>query len=72
LPKSYDAMPETSFCIITQPRTGSNHLCGLLNSHPEIVCHYELFNRRRIYSNFRREKRPYPIGEEAALAGALS
>lgn len=45
-------MLETSFCIIAQPRTGSNHLCGLLNSHPEIVCHYELFNRRRIYSNF--------------------
>jgi LPS sulfotransferase NodH len=45
-------MPETSFCIIAQPRTGSNHLCGLLNSHPEIVCHYELFNRWRIYSLF--------------------
>lgn len=45
-------MPETNFCVIAQPRTGSNHLCGLLNSHPQIVCHYELFNRWRIYSLF--------------------
>ncbi|MFK7787563.1 MAG: sulfotransferase domain-containing protein [Crocinitomicaceae bacterium] len=32
------------FLILSEPRSGSNMLCSLLNSHPEIVCHHELFN----------------------------
>jgi LPS sulfotransferase NodH len=32
------------FVIFAAPRTGSNLLCGLLNSHPNIVCHHGLFN----------------------------
>lgn len=32
------------FVILSSPRTGSNYLCSLLNSHPEILCHHELFN----------------------------
>ena len=37
------------FVIFTQPRSGSNLLCGMLNSHPEILCHHEIFNPKRIY-----------------------
>ncbi|HNP34885.1 MAG TPA: sulfotransferase [Woeseiaceae bacterium] len=32
------------------PRSGSNLLHTLLNSHSAIICHGELFNRRAIYS----------------------
>lgn len=32
------------FVIFAAPRTGSNLLCSLLNSHPEILCHHGLFN----------------------------
>lgn len=34
----------TKFVILNAPRTGSNMLCTLLNSHPEILCHHEIFN----------------------------
>jgi LPS sulfotransferase NodH len=37
------------FVIFNYPRTGSNLLCGMLNQHPEILCHHELFNPTRIY-----------------------
>lgn len=34
----------TRFVILAQARTGSNLLCGLLNSHPAVLCHHGLFN----------------------------
>lgn len=34
----------TRFVIIATPRCGSNWLCTLLDSHPGILCHHELFN----------------------------
>jgi len=37
------------FVIFTVPRSGSNLLCGCLNSHPEIICHHELFHPQDIY-----------------------
>jgi hypothetical protein len=37
------------FVILAAPRTGSNWLCSLLNSHPEILCHHELFNPAGIF-----------------------
>ena len=37
------------FIILAVPRTGSNLLCSLLNSHPQIVCHHEVFNPRGIF-----------------------
>ncbi len=37
------------FAIISAPRTGSNLLCGALDAHPEIICHYELFHKDAIY-----------------------
>ena len=37
------------FVILAAPRSGSNMLCCLLNSHPEILCHHELYNPQDIY-----------------------
>ena len=30
--------------ILAAPRTGSNMLCTLLASHPDVLCHHEVFN----------------------------
>jgi LPS sulfotransferase NodH len=38
----------TRFVVFAAPRTGSNWLCSLLDSHPEILCHHELFNPKKI------------------------
>lgn len=32
------------FVVLATPRSGSNWLCTLLDSHPEVLCHHELFN----------------------------
>lgn len=32
------------FVILAAPRTGSNALCSLLQSHPDVLCHHEIFN----------------------------
>ncbi len=40
----------TRFVILAVPRTGSNLLCTLLNSHPEILCHHEVFNPQGIFT----------------------
>src|SRR6516164_8567844 len=39
----------TRFVILAAPRTGSNMLCTLLHSHPEILCHHEVFNPNGIF-----------------------
>lgn len=39
----------TRFIILAAPRTGSNLLCTLLNSHPEVLCHHELFNPNGVF-----------------------
>jgi LPS sulfotransferase NodH len=36
------------FVVVAARRTGSNLLCTLLDSHPAILCHHELFNPRGI------------------------
>lgn len=38
------------FVILAAPRTGSNLLCTLLNSHPEILCHHEVFNPQGVFT----------------------
>jgi LPS sulfotransferase NodH len=55
------------FCIISVPRSGSNRLHTLLNSHPAVVCHGELFNRKAIYSALRRWPEISTAGKLAAL-----
>ena len=37
------------FVVVAARRTGSNMLCTLLDSHPAILCHHELFNPRGIF-----------------------
>jgi hypothetical protein len=37
------------FVVVAARRTGSNMLCTLLDSHPAILCHHEVFNPRGIY-----------------------
>jgi len=39
------------FAIIANPRTGSNHYVDLLNSHPSITCHSEVFHPHAVYMN---------------------
>lgn len=39
----------TRFVILAAPRTGSNLLCTLLNSHQQVLCHHELFNPNGIF-----------------------
>lgn len=76
-------MSETRFAILAAPRTGSNYLCTLLNSHPEILCHHELFNPRGIFyavdhrdgsidlgSVADRDRRPLEFLQDVWLAGA--
>jgi hypothetical protein len=46
------------FVILAAPRTGSNMLCTLLNSHPAILCHHELFNPRGIFVALDHRDRP--------------
>lgn len=36
------------FAVLTVPRTGSNWLCSLLDSHPQVLCYHELFNPERV------------------------
>lgn len=36
------------FVVLAAPRTGSNRFCTMLNSHPDILCHHELFNPDKI------------------------
>ena len=40
----------TRFVILAVPRTGSNLLCTLLNSHPQILCHHEIFNPAGVFA----------------------
>lgn len=63
-----------TFCILSGPRMGSTWLCGLIDSHAQVVCHDELFhpmdifyrdaeqtNRRRLLTGFalrRRDRDP--------------
>ena len=37
------------FVILAAPRSGSNMLCSMLDSHPDILCHHELFNPSGIF-----------------------
>lgn len=41
--------PVNKFVILAAPRTGSNLLCTLLHSHPNVLCHHEIFNLEAIY-----------------------
>lgn len=37
------------FVILAAPRSGSNLLCTMLQSHPDVLCHHEVFNPDGVY-----------------------
>lgn len=50
------------FVLLTVGRTGSNWLCTLLDSHPDILCHHEIFNEERIIYAFSRRDGSLDLG----------
>ena len=52
----------TRFVILAARRTGSNMLCTLLDAHPEVLCHHELFNPRGVFVALDLRGRA-PLGE---------
>ncbi|MGE3839975.1 MAG: sulfotransferase [Vicinamibacterales bacterium] len=55
----------TIFSIIALPRSGSTLLCGLLDSHPDILCHYELFHPNEIALSLRIADRVHDTSARA-------
>lgn len=47
----------TSFFVLFPGRTGSTHLCDLLDSHPQVSCKYEAFAMVRSESGLQRQIR---------------
>jgi LPS sulfotransferase NodH len=43
-------MTVSRFVVLAAPRTGSNWLCSMLDSHPAVLCHHELFNPAGIHA----------------------
>ncbi len=43
------AVGAKKFVIFSFPRTRSNLLCNHLDSHPNIICHYEVFHQDEVY-----------------------
>ena len=39
----------TRFALLTHPRCGSTYLATLLNSHPQVLCHGELFYQHQVF-----------------------
>jgi hypothetical protein len=50
------------FVIIAAPRTGSNLLCTLLQSHPDVLCHHEIFNPAGIFTALPLRKSTFSLG----------
>lgn len=51
----------TLFAIISPPRAGSTLLCGLLDSHPDVICNYEVFHPNEVALSFRLSDRTSDI-----------
>lgn len=67
VPGSFAAAADgpTRFVILSAPRTGSNYLCSLLDSHPQILCHHELFNLDGIRYALSRRSDDFSLGSLA-------
>jgi riboflavin biosynthesis pyrimidine reductase/LPS sulfotransferase NodH len=53
------------FAIVAAPRTGSNMLCTMLNAHPEILCHHEIFNPGGIHYALDHRDGQFDLGSMA-------
>jgi hypothetical protein len=47
-PQVQAATPKPRFVIMAASRSGSNMLCTMLDSHPAILCHHELYNPKGV------------------------
>lgn len=45
----------TAFCVLSTWRTGSQYLCSLLDSHPQLCCHRELFDQTHTWIDATQE-----------------
>jgi LPS sulfotransferase NodH len=54
---SAKALQQNNFVIVAQPRSGSYHLCSLLDSAADVICHGEVFKKEHIeISNWHAER----------------
>ena len=60
-------MPQSlvKFAIVAAPRSGSNMLCTLLNGHPQVLCHHELFNPTGIFYALDLRESSFSVGTMA-------
>lgn len=56
----------TRFAILSARRCGSNLLCSLLDSHPDVRCHHELFNPAGPFTALDLRDAPSPLHDRAA------
>ncbi|HJU39255.1 MAG TPA: hypothetical protein VJ724_06745, partial [Tahibacter sp.] len=54
------------FVVLSARRCGSNRLCTILDAHPAIVCHHELFNPAGVFVALAQRGDPAPFGGVAA------
>jgi LPS sulfotransferase NodH len=55
----------TPFVIVFLARTGSNFLASMLDSHPQVLCHHEVFNEDSIHRSLRFKGTPLSFGSTA-------
>jgi LPS sulfotransferase NodH len=55
----------TRFAVVCHARTGSNFLCGALDSHPSVLCHHEVFHRDGIHYSLSHRDRFAHVGTAA-------
>jgi hypothetical protein len=60
-----DPYPSVRFVVLAAPRTGSNWLCTLLDSHPEVLCHHEIFNPGGLHYSLRLRDGSFDLGSVA-------
>ncbi len=53
------------FVILAAPRSGSNMLCTMFNSHPDVLCHHEIFNPRGIFYALELRNSEFNLGSMA-------
>ena len=56
---------KTRFVILAAPRSGSNMLCTMLDSHGSILCHHEIFNPKGIRLALRLRDTDFTLGTVA-------
>lgn len=44
-------MNGTRFCVLSNARSGSTALCALLRQHPDVICHREIFSKKKIFTS---------------------